>query len=66
MIKTTYDPEADAMFIYLGPEGVRSANTVEVSPGVMLDYDGEGKLIGIEILDVRSRMADKSPNRAAA
>lgn len=55
MIRTNYDPETDAMFIWVGPEGAKSAETREVSPGVMLDYDAKGSLIGIEVLDVRER-----------
>jgi uncharacterized protein YuzE len=65
MIKTSYHPEADAMFIWLAPEGAKSAETKEVSPGVMLDYDAEGRLIGIEVLDVRNRVAG-APIAAAA
>jgi hypothetical protein len=38
MIKTSYDPERDAMFIWLAPESTISVETKEVSPGVMLDY----------------------------
>jgi uncharacterized protein YuzE len=56
MIKTSYDPEADAMFIWFGPEGIKSAGTEEVAPGVMLDFDSEGRVIGIEVLDVSERM----------
>ena len=56
MIRTSFDPEADAMFVWFGPEGVKSAGTEEVVPGVMLDFDGEGRVIGIEILDVSERM----------
>ena len=56
MIRTSYDPEADAMFVWFGPEGVKSAGTEEVSPGIMLDFDSEGRVIGIEVLDVSERM----------
>ena len=66
MIKTSYDPEADAMFIWLGPEGVKPAETREISPGVMLDYDADGQLLGIEVLDVRGRSAPSSPLMATA
>jgi uncharacterized protein YuzE len=41
----------------LGPEGVKSASTEEVSPGIMLDFDTKGRVIGIEVLDVSERMA---------
>ena len=44
------------MFVWFGPEGVKSVETEEVSPGIMLDFDGEGRVIGIEVLDVSDRM----------
>jgi uncharacterized protein YuzE len=56
MIRSSYDPDADAMFVWFGPEGIKSAATEEVSPGIMLDLDSEGQVIGIEVLDVRERM----------
>jgi uncharacterized protein YuzE len=57
MMRTSYDPEADAMFVWFGPEGVKSAATEEVAPGVMLDFDDTGEVIGVEILYVSQRMA---------
>jgi len=57
MMRTTYDPEADAMFIWFGPEGTKSAETEEVAPGIMLDFDDDGRVIGIEELGVSGRMA---------
>ena len=56
MMTTTYDPEADAMFLWFGGEGVKSATTEEVAPGVMLDFDANGRVIGIEVLNVSERM----------
>jgi uncharacterized protein YuzE len=56
MIRTSYDPEADAMFVWFGPEDTKSAGTQQVAPGVMLDFDSEGRVIGIEVLDVSERM----------
>ena len=55
MVTTSYDPEADAMFIRLGEKAV-SAHTEEVAPGILLDYDAAGRVVAIEVLDVRSRM----------
>jgi uncharacterized protein YuzE len=63
MIRTSYDPEADALFVWFGPEDVKSAGTEEVSPGIMLDFDSEGRVIGIEVLDVSERMTQ--PKAAA-
>ena len=56
MIRTSYDPETDAMFVWFGPEGVKSVETQEVSPGIMLDFDSDGQVIGIEVLDLSERM----------
>ena len=63
MMRTTYDPEADAMFIWFGAEGMTSAETEEVAPGIMLDFDASGRVIGIEVLNVSQRMAQ--PKAAA-
>jgi uncharacterized protein YuzE len=57
MIRTSYDPEADAMFVWFGPEGINSVSTEEVSPGIILDFDSDGRVIGFEVLDVSERMA---------
>ncbi len=64
MIRTSYDPETDAMFLFFGPEGVKSARTEEVAPGVLLDFDAAGNLISLEVLDVRARA--KTPRALAA
>ena len=60
MMQTSYDPEADALFVWFGPEGAGSAGTQEVAPGIMLDFDAEGRVIGIEVLDVSERMSRKA------
>jgi uncharacterized protein YuzE len=44
------------MFVWFGPDGVKSVETQEVAPGIMLDLDSEGRVIGIEMLDLRERM----------
>ena len=40
MITTTYDPEADALYVYLMSRDTKALDTREVAPGVMLDFDG--------------------------
>ena len=47
----------------LARKASKSGVTEEVSPGIMLDFDSEGRVIGIEVLDVSGRMM--SPNAAA-
>jgi uncharacterized protein YuzE len=55
MITTTYDPEADALYVYLASRDAKALDTKEVAPGVMLDFDARGQVIGIEVLSVRAR-----------
>lgn len=55
MITTTYDPEADALYVYLAARDAKALDTREVAPGVMLDFDARGQVIGIEVLSVRAR-----------
>ena len=49
------------MFVWFGPEGVKSVETQEVAPGIMLDLDTEGRVIGIEVLDLSERMIRERP-----
>jgi uncharacterized protein YuzE len=56
MIQTSYDPEADAISVWFAPPSATAAGTREVAPGVMLDFDGNGQVIGIDVLGVRRRM----------
>ncbi len=55
MISTTYDTEADAMYVRFAAKDVAIVETKEIEPGVMLDLDLGGRVIGIEILGVRAR-----------
>ncbi len=52
-MKISYDPEADAAYIYF-IEDKKSTRTEEVGEGLLVDYNGN-KLIGIEILDVSGK-----------
>lgn len=65
MISTTYDPQADALYVRMAPKGTAVAETREVQPGVMMDFDAEGRLIGIEVLDVERRQREKGMPTAA-
>lgn len=55
-MKIEYDPKADAMYIRLAAGEV--ADSDEVRPGVVLDFDASGKVLGIEMLDVSTRMTN--------
>ena len=52
-MRLEYDKEANALYIYLRgkiPEG-GAARTLELAPGVYLDADRAGRILGVEFLD---------------
>ena len=57
-MKITYDPAADAMYIYLSKGTKKSTRTEEVSDGVFIDY-AKNELLGIEVLDASKRFGKK-------
>ena len=64
-MKIAYYPETDSMYIDFS--GKLSAESREVSPGVVLDYDSDGNLVGIDIdnaahkLDLKELILSKLP-----
>jgi len=46
-MKLNYYPETDSLYIDLSEK--TSKESVEISEGVVLDYDADGKLVGIDI-----------------
>jgi uncharacterized protein YuzE len=55
-MKVTYDPEVDVLRILLSNAPIEESD--EDKPGVILDYDVSGNVVGIEILDASKRMED--------
>jgi uncharacterized protein YuzE len=47
------DQNADALYLTLGDEPAH--RTEEVSPGIIVDYDAEGRVVGIEMLYLSKR-----------
>ena len=46
-MKISYYPDTDSLYIDLSEQ--QSAESREVSEGVVLDYDAQGRLVGIDI-----------------
>jgi uncharacterized protein YuzE len=54
-MKTHYDPEADALYVRFAEKPI--VESEEVADGVVLDFDAEGRIVGIEVLDASKHLA---------
>lgn len=58
-MKIEYDPERDLLYIYFSEPEKKSAETVTIRPGVHADFDKDGRLIGIEVIDAKEILGKK-------
>ena len=52
-MKLTIDPKADALYLRLNDAEI--VDSQQVAPGVVLDYDTEDTVVGVEMLHVSKR-----------
>jgi uncharacterized protein YuzE len=55
-MKVTYDRQVDVIRILFSDSAIEESD--EDKPGVILDYDSLGNVVGMEILDASKRVAD--------
>jgi uncharacterized protein YuzE len=60
-MKLTVDREADAL--YLDLDDAPAAESEEIAPGVILDFNAEGKVVGIEMLYLSQRVSAEQLGR---
>jgi uncharacterized protein YuzE len=53
-LRLHYDPETDAAYLRFSADPV--AESAEVSPGVVLDFDADGRLVAMEVLEAARRL----------
>jgi uncharacterized protein YuzE len=53
-MKVTYDPEVDVLRIFFNSASIEESD--EDKPGIIIDYDKEGNIVGMEILDASKRI----------
>ena len=56
-MKAAYDARTDTLSIILKADA-RVAESDEGKPGVILDYDDQGNLVSLEILDASKRVTE--------
>lgn len=58
-MRVTYDSRTDSLTFILRT-GAEVVESDEDKPGIVLDYDREGNLVAVEILDASRRVTDAS------
>ncbi len=53
-MKVTYDPEVDVVRILFSNSPIEES--YENKPGVIIDYDKDGNIVGLEVLDASKQM----------
>lgn len=54
VMKIVYDQEVDVLRVIFSESAIEESN--EDKPGVILDYDADGNIVGLEVLDASKRM----------
>jgi uncharacterized protein YuzE len=63
-MRTEYDPEANAIYVRFSDEEID--HTDEVRPGIIVDYDARGHVVGIEMLDAKTLLSEAALKSLAA
>ena len=62
-MKLEFDPVADAAYFEISLAEVEE--TKEIEPGILVDYDKNGHVVGVEVLSVSKRNVPDSISKAA-
>jgi uncharacterized protein YuzE len=54
-MQTRYDPATDALYVGFAEAAI--VESEEVHPGVTLDFDADGRIVAIEVLDASERLS---------
>ena len=58
MIKLKVDEEADALYLRLDESPI--VESEEVQPGVILDFNAENQVVGVEVLNISKRVSPET------
>ncbi len=54
-MKARYDAKADALYVRFADAPV--SDSEEVRPGIVFDFDADGRIVAVEILDASEHLA---------
>ena len=54
-MKTHYDAEVDAFYVRFTTDQI--VESEEVKPGVVFDFDKDGRIVAIEFLDAKDKLS---------
>ena len=57
-MKLRVDEKSDALYLRLNEEAI--VESEEVQPDVILDYDEKGRVVGVELLNIKDRADGQS------
>jgi uncharacterized protein YuzE len=57
--KVKYDPQTDILVLSLSHAPIKESD--EIEPGLIVDYDAQGKVVGIELLDASEYIKMSEP-----
>ena len=60
-MKVTYDSEVDVLHVLFSNAPIEESD--EDKPGVILDYDKDGNVVAVEILDAQKRLGGREDVR---
>ena len=57
-MKLSYDPDADSLWIRWNDSPIDESD--EIEPGIILDYDLDGDVVGVEIMNASKKIQNLS------
>jgi uncharacterized protein YuzE len=54
-LKTLCDPDTDALYVRFAD--ARIVESEAVAPGIVIDFDGDGRIVALEVLDARRNLS---------
>ena len=63
-MNTKYDPDANALYVKFSDDKIE--RTEELKPGIILDFDSRGYVVGIEMLDAKQQLSESALKSLAA